>query len=45
MGSGISTRRRIAKEKLEDVVAANINTEEKVNHPLTISTDFILYFS
>lgn len=45
MGSGISTRRRIAKEKLGDAVAANIDAEEKVNFPHIISTDFMLYFS
>jgi hypothetical protein len=41
MGSGISTRRRTAREKLEGVVAENTNVEEQVSYLYITNNDFI----
>jgi hypothetical protein len=41
MGSGISTRRRIAREKLEGVAAENINVEEQVSYLYITNNNFI----
>lgn len=43
MGSGISTKRRIARELLDAAVVSNINAEAKV--PLVFRVSQIILFS